>query len=116
MGWLVSKMAGSTIPSSLAGAVPVAKTYTPMRLHQILRRFGTVPHDPVATTSSPSSSRLHSRDADGDSFYSASDPEDIDEDDDLEEGTPLKRLSAVDASASATGSAKYFLPRFLRRL
>jgi len=36
--WLVSKIAASTIPSSLAGAVPVAKVYPTFRLQQMLRR------------------------------------------------------------------------------
>lgn len=88
--WLISKGVASTIPSSLAGAVPVAKSYPPIRLYQTLVRFGPLLCDIVPP--SPSGSKL-SRDPepDSESFYSASDSEESDEED-AEESTAVRRL------------------------
>jgi hypothetical protein len=84
--WLVAKVAATTIPSSLVGILPAAKNYPRLRMHKMLQRFGRISEDlaPQLHDSSevPGASAVHD-DTDQDSFYSASDHEESDAENDV---------------------------------
>lgn len=88
-GWLISRVAASTIPSSLAQAVPVAEKYPHQRFRTTLERYGinadafvsSLQHrGPAASAQLPASDAAahgSSPKENEESFYSASDEEEV---------------------------------------
>lgn len=116
--WLVSKVAASTIPSGLAGTVPVAKVYPTARLLRTLQCFGECPAEALWA---PTEGRRATREIDECSFYSASDAEG--ESDEEAPATfmsppPRKakpfRPAASESEPTCSSQRRWGLPAFLR--